>query len=142
MEENWENRSLMEKIELGYEKAWKTFIQPRKFEYGRESLGPVLFFLEDGSHSKRVDFKVRTKRNMRIECSLFIPSSVECNNMKTCVIYLHSQSGNRIEGLFLREYCASNNYYLLLFDFSGCGLSEGDYVSLGHHEKDDLSQVR
>lgn len=30
---------------------------------------------------------------------------------------------------------------VLTFDFSGCGLSQGDYVSLGYYEKDDLSVI-
>jgi hypothetical protein len=30
---------------------------------------------------------------------------------------------------------------LFAFDFAGCGLSEGDYVTLGHYEKDDLKAV-
>lgn len=28
-----------------------------------------------------------------------------------------------------------------MFDFAGCGKSEGEYVSLGYHEKDDLKGV-
>lgn len=27
------------------------------------------------------------------------------------------------------------------FDFAGCGLSEGEYISLGYYEKDDLETV-
>jgi len=26
-------------------------------------------------------------------------------------------------------------------DFCGCGLSEGEYISLGYYEKDDANQV-
>ena len=28
-----------------------------------------------------------------------------------------------------------------MFDFPGCGLSEGDYISLGFHEKDDIGII-
>ena len=28
-----------------------------------------------------------------------------------------------------------------LFDFPGCGLSKGDYISLGFHEKDDIAII-
>lgn len=34
-----------------------------------------------------------------------------------------------------------NNISLCTFDFSGCGNSEGDYVSLGYYEQDDLNEV-
>ena len=30
---------------------------------------------------------------------------------------------------------------LFCFDFSGCGLSEGEYVSLGYYEKEDISTI-
>ena len=33
------------------------------------------------------------------------------------------------------------NITLFCFDFSGCGMSEGDYISLGYYEKDDLKVV-
>ena len=33
------------------------------------------------------------------------------------------------------------NITVFAFDFSGCGHSEGDYISLGWHEKDDLTRV-
>ena len=142
MNDNWQDKSLLEKIDFGYEKAWQTFIMPHKYEYGSDSLGCPIFRVDDcDTFLKRQDFSIQTKRGFHLECSLFVPSNLEPTAAKTCVIYLHSQSGNRIEGLFLREYCTRNNFYLLLFDFSGCGLSEGQYVSLGHYEKDDLQQV-
>jgi alpha/beta superfamily hydrolase len=34
-----------------------------------------------------------------------------------------------------------SNITVFTLDFSGSGLSEGDYVSLGWHEKDDLKTV-
>ena len=49
------------------------------------------------------------------------------NNIPT-IIYLHSQSGSRMEGLFLLDFCAKNKYAQCVFDFLGCGLSEGEYV--------------
>ena len=56
-------------------------------------------------------------------------------------MYCHSQSGNRIEGLFLQEWCIENSYGLCLFDFNGCGKSGGEYVTLGWKEQDDLEQL-
>jgi len=51
-------------------------------------------------------------------------------NQLPTVFYLHSQSGNRTEGLFLEQFCAFNGYGLVLIDFLGCGLSDGKYVSI------------
>jgi len=33
------------------------------------------------------------------------------------------------------------NITVFTFDFSGCGMSEGEYISLGWYEKDDLKTV-
>jgi len=33
------------------------------------------------------------------------------------------------------------NVTLFTFDFSGCGMSAGDYISLGWHEKEDLAMI-
>lgn len=52
----------------------------------------------------------------------------------------------------LRHYLQLTLYYLNKFSYSalilvvyknilGCGLSEGEYISLGYYEKDDLSVV-
>ena len=98
-------------------------------------------------NSYRHDFHFRNEQNHRIEVSLFIPISKNLDfNIKEinlrlncpCVIYCHSQSGNKVEGLFLKENCIANNYALCLFDFSGCGKSEGEYVTLGKREMVDL----
>lgn len=47
------------------------------------------------------------------------------------IIYLHGNSSSRIEGLSLIEYLLPLGYSLFCFDFAGCGMSEGQYVSLG-----------
>ena len=58
-----------------------------------------------------------------------------------CIIYMHGNAGNKLEGL---SYCDSVLPYginLCCFDFSGCGNSQGEFVSLGHKEKEDLAAV-
>lgn len=139
--DGWQNQSFIQKVQSGYENAWKTFVKPSRFRYGLESLEPRLYVWAEENILKREDFVVRNKRNLEMVWSLFVPQMLRANDKRTCLIYLHSQSGCRIEGLFLREFCAKNNLYLCLFDFSACGLSEGKYVSLGHYEKNDLSLV-
>lgn len=34
-----------------------------------------------------------------------------------------------------------NNITVFAFDFAGCGMSQGEYISLGYYEKDDLAVV-
>ena len=47
------------------------------------------------------------------------------------VIYLHGNSSSRLEGLKIATELFRRNINLFVFDFAGCGLSEGDYISLG-----------
>ena len=55
--------------------------------------------------------------------------------MKTpCVVYLHCNAGNRLEALPIVKYLAINKISLFCFDFSGCGNSDGKYVTLGTNE--------
>jgi len=55
-----------------------------------------------------------------------------------CVIYLHGNSSCRLEALECVPYILPSNMTLMCFDFPGCGLSEGEYISLGWHERDDI----
>lgn len=54
------------------------------------------------------------------------------------VIYLHGNSSSRLEGLRMAPELMKRNINVFVFDFAGCGMSEGEYISLGWHEKDDL----
>lgn len=65
-----------------------------------------------------------------------------------CIIYLHGNSSSRVEALGVLEFVVPFDMALCALDFSGwttwslfsqgCGLSEGDYVSLGFHEQNDV----
>ncbi len=57
------------------------------------------------------------------------------------VIYLHGNSSSRLEGLRMAPELMKRNINIFVFDFAGCGMSEGEYISLGWHEKDDLRIV-
>jgi alpha/beta superfamily hydrolase len=58
-----------------------------------------------------------------------------------CVIYMHGNAGNKMEGLSYANQLVPHGVNLCCFDFSGCGNSEGEWVTLGHKEKDDLQAV-
>jgi pimeloyl-ACP methyl ester carboxylesterase len=57
------------------------------------------------------------------------------------VIYLHGNSSSRLEGLKAAPELLKRDINLFVLDFAGCGLSEGDYISLGWHEKDDVKII-
>ena len=54
---------------------------------------------------------------------------------------MHGNAGNRLESLPLLQYVIPAGYALLTFDFSGCGISQGDLVTLGPKEVEDLKSV-
>jgi pimeloyl-ACP methyl ester carboxylesterase len=58
-----------------------------------------------------------------------------------CVIYMHGNSSSRLEALESVPYLLPSNITLMCFDFAGCGLSEGEYISLGWWEREDLGII-
>ena len=54
---------------------------------------------------------------------------------------MHGNAGNKNEGLTIAPHLMPHGIDLLTFDFSGCGNSEGEWVTLGFKEKDDLHAV-
>jgi alpha/beta superfamily hydrolase len=57
---------------------------------------------------------------------------------EVCVVYLHANNGSRVEGLQYLGGLLMAGYNVCLFDFSGSGLSQGEYISLGFNEATDL----
>lgn len=75
-------------------------------------------------------------------CSCFVRSSVLFAVAEpTCAfapfLFLsHGSSGCRLEAAFDAGFVLNFDVSLLAFDFSGCGQSEGQYISLGLRETD------
>ena len=55
-----------------------------------------------------------------------------------CVVYLHGNASCRAEALQVISAVLATGASLFAFDFAGCGQSEGEYISLGWHEQDDV----
>mmetsp|Transcript_423 Transcript_423/g.271 ORF Transcript_423/g.271 Transcript_423/m.271 type:complete len:88 (-) Transcript_423:404-667(-) len=55
---------------------------------------------------------------------------------------MHGNAGNKLEGMeSYTDVLLSQGITLFTFDFSGCGNSEGDFVTLGWKEPADLLAV-
>jgi len=100
------------------------------------SLGPKEFRLK-GKIYRRTDIQIRNKRGLLLECSHFEPIKRVAAQLP-CVIYLHGNCSSRVEALQAVEVLLPSNITLFCFDFAGCGKSEGEYISLGWHERDDV----
>lgn len=73
---------------------------------------------------------------------MFEPVEGERPNAKMpCVIYMHGNASCKLEADSYQSLLLPNGINLFAFDFSGCGNSEGEWVTLGYKEKDDLDTV-
>ena len=57
------------------------------------------------------------------------------------VIYMHGNAGCRLEAESYVPLLLSQGINVFAFDFSGCGHSEGEWVTLGWKERGDLKAV-
>ena len=124
-----------------YEDLWKAVIRPNRDEYKLEDLGPDKFQINH-KYYKRTDFSITNKRNLKLMCSFWEPYDEEREYVRLpCVVYLHGNSSSRCEALAEIKYLLPLNITVFAFDFSGCGQSQGDYISLGWYERDDVESV-
>ena len=124
-----------------YEELWKAVIRPNRDIYEDKDLGPEKFSLKKKWY-KRTDFTIINKRNYKLACSFWEPFDEEREHPRLpCVIYLHGNSSSRCEVIPEVKYLLLRNITVFAFDFTGCGRSEGEYISLGWHEQEDVECV-
>lgn len=131
----------MSLFKKGYEGLWMSIIRPNREIYDLGELGAAEFSIEN-RRFQRNDLSLYNTRNMKLVCSHFEPVSEERLEEKLpCVIFLHGNCSSRLEALTSLHTLLPLNITVFCFDMSGSGLSEGDYISLGWHERDDVSCV-
>jgi pimeloyl-ACP methyl ester carboxylesterase len=81
------------------------------------------------------------RRGQTIVGSLYVPSAFADTVDQACVLYLHGNIGSQREGRFLVDHLLPLGLSLFCFDFTGSGLSDGEFVGLGHHEREDTIDV-
>jgi len=125
----------------GYNDAWKAIIRPPRDTYDEKDLGSNQFSI--GSRKfKRTDLNIRNERGLILRCSFFEPdNSQRVAKELPCVIYLHGNSSSRVEAIPYLGLLLPSEITLFCFDFAGSGQSEGEYVSLGWWEREDLKVV-
>ena len=124
-----------------YDDLWKAVIRPARDEYSLDELGKTRF-VHHKKHFKRTDLTLTNKRNLKLACSFWEPVDEERKFPKLpCVVYLHGNASSRTEIFPELYYLLSSDITIFAFDFSGCGKSEGEYISLGWYERDDVECV-
>ena len=125
----------------GYQELWKAVIRPPRAEYNLEDLGPKKF-LVGKFRGFREDLIITNNRNQDLHCSWFKRNSLKKPGASSpVVVYLHGNSSSRLEALQNVTQLLSQGISLFCFDFAGCGLSDGEYISLGHYESQDLKVI-
>jgi pimeloyl-ACP methyl ester carboxylesterase len=128
-------------IKNGYNELVNLIIRPPRAEYEMEELGPTSFNFA-GRDFERIDFTVVNQRKQTLQCSQWAPRDpVEGINEFPCVIYLHGNSSCRVEALSILKVCLASGISVVAFDCAGSGKSEGEYISLGYYEREDLKAV-
>lgn len=126
---------------LGYNTVVNAIIRPPRARYSERDLGPIEFEFR-GRVFRRSDMEVRNGRGMRMLCSHWEPAPFNRPRpLLPCTIYMHGNSSCRVGCLENLEVVLAEGSTMFAFDFTGSGLSEGEYVTLGWYEKDDLAAV-
>lgn len=129
----------LQMAKMGYQELVNAIIRPPRADYKEETLGPPAF-LFCGKRFTRTDFALKTKRGLNLQCSHWEPVERASNRIPV-VIYMHGNSSARVEVLPQLSYLLSLGIAVFSFDFAGSGKSDGDYVTLGYYEREDLMCV-
>ncbi|KAH9099142.1 hypothetical protein LEN26_016286 [Aphanomyces euteiches] len=152
VEETSQQLSYWYMVRHGYDQMVNLIIRPPRAEYSIEDLGPTSF-LFSGQEFERVDFAIPVRRegiknDLLIRCSQWQravsdrPKAADGNPVPLpCVIYLHGNSSCRLEALSILRCVLSTGASVISLDCIGCGLSDGDYITLGYYERDDVQAV-
>eukprot|EP00009_Paramoeba_aestuarina_P008916 CAMPEP_0201507776 /NCGR_PEP_ID=MMETSP0161_2-20130828/1344_1 /ASSEMBLY_ACC=CAM_ASM_000251 /TAXON_ID=180227 /ORGANISM="Neoparamoeba aestuarina, Strain SoJaBio B1-5/56/2" /LENGTH=506 /DNA_ID=CAMNT_0047902241 /DNA_START=47 /DNA_END=1564 /DNA_ORIENTATION=- len=112
-------------------------IRPPRAQYQIQHLGPTKFPVGNWM-IERTDFTIKNKRDMTLQCSIFEPTPRPAEKLP-CVMYLHGNASSRLEALSVAPLILTSGTTLLSVDLAGSGLSDGEYISLGYYEKDDVT---
>ena len=113
----------------------KAIIRPPRAEYDVLELGPERFEYGGVLHV-REDSHFINARGLKLQCSMW--RRADLDGPAPCVVYSHGNASCRAEALQILAPVLASGASVFSFDFAGCGQSEGEYISLGWYEKDDL----
>lgn len=118
-------------------------IRPNRNTYTQRELGDKIFTYGNIKF-KRIDFNhhIKNKRDELLSSSLWCPLEMDSKGLSQspCIVYCHGNGGNKIDIIEIFQYLLYE-FNIFSFDFSGAGNSEGDIVTLGYYENNDVDSV-
>eukprot|EP00008_Paramoeba_atlantica_P005124 CAMPEP_0201483242 /NCGR_PEP_ID=MMETSP0151_2-20130828/7463_1 /ASSEMBLY_ACC=CAM_ASM_000257 /TAXON_ID=200890 /ORGANISM="Paramoeba atlantica, Strain 621/1 / CCAP 1560/9" /LENGTH=499 /DNA_ID=CAMNT_0047866299 /DNA_START=109 /DNA_END=1605 /DNA_ORIENTATION=+ len=121
-----------------YRACCDMFIRPPRDEYSQDDLGLTEFQVGSRLY-ERTDLELMNPRELTLVCSLWQPKKNNRPRQKIpCILYLHGNCGSRMDALDCLDIISAYGIGLFTMDFAGAGQSEGDYISLGYHERRDV----
>ncbi|OQS05141.1 serine protease family S09X [Thraustotheca clavata] len=130
-------------VKYAYDSLVRTVIRPQRSNYTTEDLGPTTCLLARNLVVGRQDITLRNEKGLAVECSWWrrkIPAT-ETPKKEPCIVVLHGNSSCRLGCMDILFHGLAAGFTVFALDFSGSGMSEGKYVSLGYHEKRDIDLV-
>jgi pimeloyl-ACP methyl ester carboxylesterase len=129
----------LENIRQGYESIILALVRPTRAIYTERDLGPITFSASNGKIVTRYDFLIKNRRKQNLVCSHW---RFESTSSENCVIYCHGNSSCRLSAIGDCLFPSLNSgASVLAFDFSGSGASDGEYISLGVNESNDIEDI-
>jgi pimeloyl-ACP methyl ester carboxylesterase len=117
--------------------AVNAVIRPPRANYDLSALPTTIDYPARGIQIVRHPVQFPNSRGLQIVGSYY--STLGDESDVSCVIYLHGNCSCQVEGIFLVPIFVCPGVSVFCLDFSGCGNSEGEYISLGYFEKDDVA---
>jgi pimeloyl-ACP methyl ester carboxylesterase len=109
-------------------------VRPPRTTYDIRSLPEE--YIDGNRVIKREDVCIMNSREQRIFGSYMPASSFAPGN--PCIIYLHGNASSQLEGIFVAKLVYGIGISVLTIDCNGSGISDGEYISLGYHEREDV----
>ncbi|CAM9905626.1 unnamed protein product, partial [Phaeothamnion confervicola] len=130
-------------LAAGYDSLVMAIIRPPRCVYKVEDLGPTRASISGGLMILRRDFSVVNRRGLTLHGSQWRPAFVDNTSQLPCVVCLHGNSSARIDVVRTRSLALLSGLgcSVVAFDFSGSGLSQGEFVTLGANEHHDVADV-
>ena len=129
------------KVKISYETLWKFIIRPPRDIYPLNYLG-YSYFTYNHKNYIRKDYDLISSQGYKMKCSFIEPEPIHRPSKEMpVVVYLHGNASSRLEGLRTLGTLLPHNINLFIVDLPGCGLSEGEYISLGYYESYDVGII-